>query len=110
MAVEPFYQHVNSFETPPKCQPTTVQETSARSQEATNATNGIQKRWSRLHCENIGQASLILYIPWKGWALWGEQKQHLSVARATQWPKKTLLLFALRHKFLQTLTHAHDLA
>src|SRR5712671_8195079 len=35
--------------------------------------------------------------------LWGQQKQYLSLARATQWRKKTLLLFALTHQFLQQM-------
>ena len=42
-------------------------------------------------------------------ALWREQKQHLSLARAAQWPKKTLLLFALTHQFLQQLIEGDEL-
>jgi hypothetical protein len=42
-------------------------------------------------------------------ALWREQKQHLSLARATQWRKKTLLLFALTHQFLQQLIEGDEL-
>ena len=36
-------------------------------------------------------------------ALWREQKQHLSLARAAQWRNKTLPLFALTHQFLRQL-------
>ena len=36
-------------------------------------------------------------------ALGREQKQYLSLARAPQWCKKTLLLFALAHQFLQQI-------
>src|SRR2546430_1847172 len=41
--------------------------------------------------------------------LWGEQKQYLSLARATQWFKKTLLLFALTHQFLHQLIEGDEL-
>jgi hypothetical protein len=34
---------------------------------------------------------------------------NMSVARATQWPKKTLLLFALTHEFLQQLIEGDEL-
>jgi hypothetical protein len=36
-------------------------------------------------------------------ALWREQKQHLSVARAAQWRQPTLLSFALTHQLLRPL-------
>ena len=36
-------------------------------------------------------------------AVWCEQKEYLSLARAPQWFKKPLLLFALTHQFLQQL-------
>jgi len=35
--------------------------------------------------------------------VWREHKEYLSLARATQWRKKTLLLFALTHQFLQQM-------
>jgi hypothetical protein len=38
-----------------------------------------------------------------------EQKQYLSLARATQWRKKTLLLFALTHQFLQQMIEGDEL-
>src|SRR5262249_6528963 len=41
--------------------------------------------------------------------LWCEQKQYLSLARATQWRKKTLLLFALTHQFLQQMIEGDEL-
>jgi hypothetical protein len=41
--------------------------------------------------------------------LWGQQKQYLSLARATQWRKKTLLLFALTHQFLQQMIEGDEL-
>jgi len=41
--------------------------------------------------------------------LWCQQKQYLSLARATQWLKKTLLLFALTHQFLQQLIEGDEL-
>jgi hypothetical protein len=41
--------------------------------------------------------------------LWCEQKQYLSLARATQWLKKTLLLFALTHQFLQQIIEGDEL-
>src|SRR4029453_13046953 len=41
--------------------------------------------------------------------LWCEQKEHLSLARATQWFKKTLLLFALTHQFLRQLIEGDEL-
>jgi hypothetical protein len=39
----------------------------------------------------------------------GQQKQYLSLARATQWRKKTLLLFALTHQFLQQMIEGDEL-
>jgi hypothetical protein len=41
--------------------------------------------------------------------LWCQQKQYLSLARATQWLKKTLLLFALTRQFLQQLIEGDEL-
>ena len=41
--------------------------------------------------------------------LWCEQKQYLSLARATQWRKKTLLVFALTHQFLQQMIEGDEL-
>jgi hypothetical protein len=41
--------------------------------------------------------------------LWCKQKQYLSLARATQWRKKTLLLFALTHQFLQQIIEGDEL-
>jgi hypothetical protein len=41
--------------------------------------------------------------------LWCEQKPYLSLARATQWRKKTLLLFALTHQFLQQIIEGDEL-
>src|SRR5215217_8431981 len=41
--------------------------------------------------------------------LWCEQKQYLSLARAPQWFKKTLLLFALTHQFLQQIIEGDEL-
>jgi hypothetical protein len=41
--------------------------------------------------------------------LWCEQKQYLSLARATQWLKKTLLLFALTHQVLQQIIAGDEL-
>ena len=41
--------------------------------------------------------------------LWCEQKQYLSLARAPQWRKKTLLLFALTHQFLQQMIEGDEL-
>jgi len=41
--------------------------------------------------------------------LWCEQKQYLSLAKATQWLKKTLLLFALTHQFLQQMIEGDEL-
>src|SRR5215813_515023 len=41
--------------------------------------------------------------------LWCEQKQYLSLVRAPQWRKKTLLLFALTHQFLQQLIEGDEL-
>src|SRR5262244_269214 len=38
-----------------------------------------------------------------------EQKEYLSLARATQWCKKTLRLFALAHQFLQQLIEGDEL-
>src|SRR5215510_7192928 len=42
-------------------------------------------------------------------ALWREQKQYLSLARAPQWFKKTLLLFALAHQSLQRIIEGDEL-
>jgi hypothetical protein len=42
-------------------------------------------------------------------ALWREQKEPLSLARATQWRKKMLLLFALTHQFLQQMIEGDEL-
>jgi hypothetical protein len=39
----------------------------------------------------------------------GEQKQYLSLARAAQWLKKTLLLFALTYEFLQQIIEGDEL-
>jgi hypothetical protein len=39
----------------------------------------------------------------------GEQKEYLSLARAPQWCKKTLLLFAVTHQFLQQLIEGDEL-
>src|SRR5215470_2763205 len=41
--------------------------------------------------------------------LWRQQKQYLSLARAPQWFKKTLLLFALTHQFLQQIIEGDEL-
>src|SRR5215471_15208780 len=41
--------------------------------------------------------------------LWRQQKQYLSLARAPQWFKKTLLLFALTHQFLQQIIAGDEL-
>src|SRR4030095_11497161 len=41
--------------------------------------------------------------------LWSQQKQYLSLARATQWRKKTLLLFALTHQFLLQMIEGDEL-
>jgi hypothetical protein len=41
--------------------------------------------------------------------LWCQQKQYLSLARATRWLKKTLLLFALTRQFLQQLIEGDEL-
>jgi hypothetical protein len=41
--------------------------------------------------------------------LWRKQKQYLSLARAPQWFKKTLLLFALTHQFLQQIIEGDEL-
>jgi hypothetical protein len=41
--------------------------------------------------------------------LWCEQKQYLLLARATQWLKKPLLLFALTHQFLQPMIEGDEL-
>ena len=41
--------------------------------------------------------------------LWGQQKQYLSLASASQWLKKTLLLFALTHQFLQQIIEGDEL-
>ena len=41
--------------------------------------------------------------------LWREQKQYLSLTRATQWRKKTLLLLALTHQFLPQMIAGDEL-